>query len=299
MAQVTLRRTGEFLRTLFQILSEHPEGLPAGEAIAKVQSLVKLTEFEKGRDESGVVRFDKRLRFATVDAGKAGWLMKQKGQWTVTHQGQEALAEFPDPEAFYRRAKELYAEWRSRNPVETPEGQTESAGSEREPGKESEITFEQAQEQAWSQIEQYLRAMPPYEFQELVASLLRVMGYHVAWVSPPGKDGGLDIVAWGDPLGTRPPRIKVQVKRVGQNVSVEVLRSFMGLLGDDEVGLFVTTSGFTKDAQDEARSQAKRKVTLVDLERFFDLWVEHYDRLDEVARRRFPLQPIYFLAPGT
>lgn len=37
---------------------------------------------------------------------------------------------------------------------------------------------------------------------------------------------------------------------------------------------------------------------MIDLERFFDLWVEHYPKLDDAARRRFPLQPIYFLAPG-
>ena len=72
----------------------------------------------------------------------------------------------------------------------------------------------------------------------------------------------------------------------------------MALLGDDDVGLFVTTSGFTKDAQDEARTQQTRKVTLVNLEQFFDLWVEYYPKLDDAARRRFPLQPIYFLAPG-
>ena len=30
---------------------------------------------------------------------------------------------------------------------------------------------------------------------------------------PPGKDGGLDIIAHPDPLGTRSPRIKVEVKR--------------------------------------------------------------------------------------
>jgi restriction system protein len=163
----------------------------------------------------------------------------------------------------------------------------------------SEITFEQAEEQAWSEVEQYLRGINPYEFQELVASLLRAMGYHIAWVSPPGKDGGIDVLAWGDPLGTRPPRIKVQVRRVGQNVTVDGLRSFMALLGEDEVGIFVTTSGFTKAAEDEARTQQRRKITLVDLKRFFDLWVEHYDRLEEAARRRFPLQPIYFLAPRT
>jgi restriction system protein len=139
--------------------------------------------------------------------------------------------------------------------------------------------------------------MNPFDFQELVAALLRAMGYHVSWIAPPGKDGGIDIVAWSDPLGTRPPRIKVQVKRVGQNVSVDGLRSFMAILSDDDVGLFVTTAGFTKDAEEAARTQEKRKVTLVNLEKLFDLWVEYYARLDNDARRRLPLSPIYFLAP--
>ncbi len=296
MPEVTRRRNGELLRGLFQILLEYPEGLPARDALARLRAKVEPTEYEKGRFESGAPRFDQIVRFATVDASKAGWLLKQKGQWTVTDQGREALSQFPDPEEFHRAAAKLYRQWRSK--AGPPPGG--EPGPEADEGdKATAITFEQAQEQAWGEVEQYLRAMPPYDFQELVASLLRAMGYHVAWVSPPGKDGGVDILAWGDPLGTRPPRIKVQVKRVAQNVSVEGLRSFMALLGDDDVGLFVTTSGFTKDAQEAARTQENRKVTLVDLERFFDLWVEHYGRLEEQARRRFPLQPIYFLAPGT
>jgi restriction system protein len=71
----------------------------------------------------------------------------------------------------------------------------------------------------------------------------------------------------------------------------------MAVLGDDDVGLFVSAGGFTKDAHDEARTQEKRRVTLVDLERLVDLWIEHYSHLDEPARRRLPLQPIWFLAP--
>jgi len=81
------------------------------------------------------------------------------------------------------------------------------------------------------------------------------------------------------------------------SVSVEGLRSFMALLSDDDIGLFVSTGGFTKDAQELSRAKERRKVTLVDLERFFDLWVEHYGKLEDAARRKFPLQPIYFLAP--
>ncbi|WP_447987285.1 restriction endonuclease [Nitrospira sp. Nam74] len=97
-----------------------------------------------------------------------------------------------------------------------------------------------------------------------------------------------------------PPRIKVQVKRLTtQKVTVDGLRSLLALLGDDDIGLFVSVAGFTKDAEDLARTQEKRRVTLVDLERLFDLCVEHYSELDEAARRTLPLQPIYFLAPTT
>jgi restriction system protein len=72
----------------------------------------------------------------------------------------------------------------------------------------------------------------------------------------------------------------------------------MAVLGDEDVGLFVNTGGFTRDAQDEARTQEKRRISLLDLEKLFDLWVEHYEKLDDAARRRMPLKPIYFLAPA-
>ncbi len=119
----------------------------------------------------------------------------------------------------------------------------------------------------------------------------------MSWVSPPGKDGGIDILAQPDVLGTRPPRIKVQVKRQKDAVSVDGLRSFMALLGDSDVGLFVCTGGFTKDAATEARTQEKRRITLIGLDTLFDLWVEHYGKLTDQARRRLPLRPIQFLSP--
>ena len=77
-------------------------------------------------------------------------------------------------------------------------------------------------------------------------------------------------------------------------MTVDGLRSFLSLLGDEDVGLFVTTGGFTKDAWETARAEQNRKVTLLDLDRLFDLWVEHYAKLDDTARRRLPLKPIYF-----
>jgi restriction system protein len=295
MSEITRRRTGEFIRKLFDILIPHPDGMLAREVLAVLREKVQLSEYEQGSYESGGQRFEQIVRFATVDCVKAGWLLKQKGRWFVTDEGKKAHAALPDPEAFYRRAVKLYHEWKASQPGGEPG--TEEEIDDRSSGKAASITFEQAEERAWLEIGQYLREMKPYDFQDLVAALLRAMGYHVSWVAPPGKDGGIDIVAWSDPLGTRPPRIKVQVKRVAQNINVDGLRSFMAMLGDDDVGLFVTTTGFTKDAEDLARTQEKRKVTLVNLDKLFELWVENYGRLDDEARRRMPLRPIYFLAP--
>lgn len=292
MAEITIQRTGELLRKLFDILLAHPEGMKAQDALNALQSSVQLTSYEKGEFASGGgSRFEKIVRFATIDLVKAGWMVKEKGRWTVTEEGKIAYNQYKSPEQFYRTAQKLYWEWRKNQPER-------SAKVEEEVGeKTAAITFEEAEEQAWAEIEEYLQTMPPYEFQKLVASLLKAMGYHVTWVAPPGRDGGIDILAWNDPLGTKPPRIKVQVKREKNSINVSVLRSFMALLGDNDVGIFVSTGGFTKDAEDEARTQQSRQVTLINLERLFELWIEHIENLDEESRDLFPLKPIYFLAP--
>lgn len=303
MAEITRRRTGEFLRELFTILMASPQGMQAGAALHALAGRVALTPYETDAYPSGGRRFEKIVRFATVDCVKAGWLVKDKGIWSVTDAGRAAYAELPDPEAFYKRACKLYAEWKAAQPdAEVSAAAAVAASSEADDGdsnaKAASVTFDEAEEQAWAEISQYLRAMNPYDFQDLVADLLRAMGYYVTWVSPPGKDGGVDILAWPDALGTRLPRIKVQVKRQQQAVNVDGLRSFMALLGDDDVGLFVCTGGFTKDAETEARTQEKRRVTLIGLEKLFDLWDEHYEKLTDPARRRLPLRSIRFLAPG-
>jgi restriction system protein len=121
------------------------------------------------------------------------------------------------------------------------------------------------------------------------------MGYHISWIAPKGRDGGIDIMAASDPLGTKPPRIKVQVKRQSQSVDVDGLRSFMAVLGDGDVGIFVSVGGFTKNAAEEARLQEKRKITLLDNEQLFDLWVEYYEKLKDEDRRSTIEAGVFFI----
>lgn len=89
----------------------------------------------------------------------------------------------------------------------------------------------------------------------------------------------------------------MQVKRRQDKMSVEPIRSFIAVLGDADVGIFVNTGGFTKDAEAEARGQEKRRLMLIDLKRLYDLWVEHYHKLTQDAKNLMPLRPVYYLAP--
>jgi restriction system protein len=291
--QVTRQRVGKLMRTLFEVLLENPEGVQASTALAEVEKRVPPTDYENGSYPSGGRRYEKIVRFATVDLVKAGWMLKDKGIWSATDVGREAFAQLIDPTEFYKRAVQLYYEWKASQ----PDGELADEAKPEAIVPTASQTFEEAEERAWAEIWDYLQRIDPYELQRLVAGLLEAMGYHVSWIAPPGKDGGMDVLAWTDPLGTRPPRIKTQVKRRRDNISVDELRSFMALLGEDDVGLFVTTGGFTKDAHDEARTQEKRKITLIDRQRLVELWIEYMDRISEDTRQLLPLKPIYFLAP--
>ena len=88
------------------------------------------------------------------------------------------------------------------------------------------------------------------------------------------------------------------MKRQAEKVNVGGLRAFMALLGEQDVGIFVATGGFTNDAESEARTKETRKLTLVDLEHLVDLWVQHYEKVAESDKRLLPLKPVYYLAPS-
>jgi restriction system protein len=292
-AGVTWQRDGELLHALFEVLREHSEGLPASEAIKRVEARVTLTPHEAGFYDNGVRRFDKIIRFGTIASVKAGWLIKDSGRWILTEEGWKAHKQYPDSLGLIRRSIELYNIWKKGQPdqpsQDEPNVEQGAAGAA--------ITLETAEDWARTEIEKHLKSMEPYEFQRLVGGLLSAMGYHVAWIAPPGKDDGVDLIAYSDPLGTRPPRIKVQVKRYKDPVPVGDVSAFMGNLGSEEVGIFVSTGNFTKDAETKVRVDKQHRVTLVGLDALVQLWVRHYEKLDQTAKRRLPLRPIYFLAP--
>lgn len=293
MAKIGRERQGALLRAVLEVLSGEDAGLPAREVLARVEQRLTLTEHEAGfYPGTSTRRFEKIVRFSTISSVKAGWLDKSKGHWTITDTGRTALIQFPNPKELFLEAGRRYREWRKGQP-DVPEVEEDLDDS-----AQASIVLEEAEEQAWSEISQHLESINPYDFQDLVEALVEVMGYHVLWKAPVGPDGGMDLVAHGDPLGTSSPRIKVQVKRRADRIGAEELRAFLAVLASGDVGIFVATSGFTREAEREARAQETRHVTLIDLKRLFDLWVEHYDRIPEERKHLLRLSKVYFLTPA-
>lgn len=93
MAEITRKRQGEMIRTVFEILLGQPEGLPAREVLAKAEDRLGLTEFEASDypNRPGVRRWEKTVRFATIGPVKAGWLVKERGRWILTPGGPDGL----------------------------------------------------------------------------------------------------------------------------------------------------------------------------------------------------------------
>ena len=292
VAKIGVDRHGELLREVLLILSDEDGGLPAKEVLSRVEMRLVLTEHEAGTyDSTNRRRFDKIVRFSTISAVKAGWLNKSKGHWTVTDEGRAALTKFSKPGDLIREAGRLYRLWRKTQPS-APDQVDELEDDH----VETSSILEEAEEQAWEAISRYISEINPSDLESLVEALVEAMGYHVLWKATGGADGGIDLIAFNDPLGTTSPRIKVQVKRRADRINVDGLRAFLSVMGHDDVGIFVATGGFTSEAMRLAREQENRKVTLIDLQKLFDLWVEHYDSLPEERRRLLPLTTVHFLA---
>jgi restriction system protein len=128
--------------------------------------------------------------------------------------------------------------------------------------------------------------------QELVAGLLRAMGYKTK-VSPLGPDRGKDIVASPDGFGFESPRIVVEVKHRGGAMGAAAIRSFLGGRHPDDKGLYVSTGGFSKDAYYEAE-RASIPLTLMTLDDLVEALIANYECIDVEAQRLVPLKRVYW-----
>jgi restriction system protein len=280
----------------FRLLKEEGGSMVRKELFDRLKKNILFTEWEKEYDPATERhRWEKIFSFYTIPFVKAGYLIKKKGLWTFTPDGDEALKK--GVPQMIDAAVDIYNKWSKENNVESEP--VNATAIEQIGEKNLEQSLEEFESTARDGIRKFLKAKNPYEFQDAVAELLSAMGYHISFKAPRGKDGGIDIIAYNDPLGTRPPRIVVQVKHRPENsVSSDEIQKLVGTMRrDSDVGIFVTSGEFSNPAKSEARQSGKH-VELIDFNRFIELWIEYYDKMNDEQKGILPLQPIYFLRVG-
>ena len=128
-----------------------------------------------------------------------------------------------------------------------------------------------------------------YPMEPFVADLFCAMGYR-SHTTRAVRDEGIDVIAHRDELGIEPPILKIQVKAQEANIPADVVKAFYAMIHDRDVGIFITTGGFTQPAQDFARTKGNLK--LVDGVGFVELIQRHYDRLELKHRQQIPLRRV-------
>lgn len=288
------KRAAVFLKAAFQALDEAGGSLPLREVRSAVEQRVELSADDRAiYPKTGYIRWQSVLHFYSIDCVKAGFLKKSNGRWFLTPEGR-AVRDKPADEIL-ALAMAGYRVWKAKQLVST---EANGHDADAPVAAERSFAFETAQAQARQEIQDFIEAMSPYEFQDLVAALLRGMGYFTPFVAPPGPDGGTDVIAYQDPLGTKKPHIRVQVKhRKSAKASREDIAALRGIIRQDrEIGLFVASGGFTPPAVNEARAGTVH-IELIDLERLFELWEDVYDKLSEEDRALLRLRRVSFLSP--
>ena len=164
-------------------------------------------------------------------------------------------------------------------------------GSREEADLDSPFLLEDYTSRAEEAISDRIARLSWEELQELVAGILRAMGYRTR-VSDPGPDRGVDVFASPDGLGLQEPRIFVEVKHRSGSVSASQVRSFLGGRSVGDRCLYVSTGGYSREARYEAE-RSTIPLNLIAMPELRQLLFTHYEELDSETRALVPLKRIY------
>lgn len=158
--------------------------------------------------------------------------------------------------------------------------------------EQAEDPYATIEDQALERIKDKIASLGWEDMQEIVAALLRALGYRTI-VSPAGPDRGKDIIASPDGFGFESPRIVVEVKHRKGQMGAPEIRAFLGGRHPEDRGLYVSTGGFSREAHFEAE-RASTVTHLMTLDGLARALIQNYDKMDERGRTLLPLTRLYW-----
>lgn len=262
--------------------------LPARELSERVADDVGLTPEQRAEViDSGQPRFRNRIGWAASSLARAGAVSRpRRGVYVITDLGRKLLADHPDRlgEADLR----LIPAYRDHTPNSKPGPSVNRNATTAEPAgldtlldpvEQIDAGIGRLRADVVVELLDRLRTARPEFLEQSVLDVLVAMGYggveqRARRIGGSG-DGGVDGVIDQDALGLA--RIYVQAKRYGPDnvVGRPALQGFVGALHGHQAnqGIFITTSSFTREAVEYART-VSASVVLIDGRRLANLMID-------------------------
>lgn len=250
---------------------------------AALENAFQMSEEEKQQRVSngGPRVYVNRIAWALMHLKLAGLLESpRRACYRISPRGLEALKTFPERIT----CKELmrypeYEAWRRGSKVETQEPVNDECMVESTPEEQIELGVARVAEKVSKELLETIKSCSPGFFEKLVIDLLLAMGYggsrqEAGQLTGRSGDEGIDGIISEDKLGL--DLIYVQAKKWEGNVSRPEIQKFAGALQGKRArkGIFITTSAFTREAEEFAKA-IESKIVLISGLRLAELMIEH------------------------
>jgi restriction system protein len=274
-----------FFNAILCQLGARPDGVRRRELYELVADAMALSPMQRAERLPSLTHLRYRHRIGwSMNLLKNSGLIDSPapGFWRLTAPGTELVATYPNgfsEEMTRSIARKARAVVRVGGQEQNSDAEVETEPSSQQPPEEriDSAVDEVRSAVATELLERIMQASPAF-FEALVLDLLHALGYgttsdDLQHVGSPG-DGGIDGVISLDKLGFE--KVFVQAKRWQGSVGRPDIQGFFGALAGRRAkkGVFITTSTFTKDAQEFA-AQVSDSIVIIDGSRLTELMIDH------------------------
>ena len=259
---------------------------PTSDIIEKTTRVLNLSEEEKNEllPNSKQTKIYNRITWAIFYLSKASLINREKrGNYSITKLGWSFLSQKPESidKQFLYENYPSFREWMDGSKVRKRDSLLELVSYEKlDPYERLEENYISLKDSILSDLLDRVKEIDSRSFEQLILNLLQRVGYggsDGAGIKHIGKSGdeGIDGEIKQDRLGL--DRVYMQAKRYKEStVGRPEIQKFVGTLSSkkSKKGLFITTSMFSKEAQ-EYIERIDFRLVLIDGQKLVELLYEH------------------------
>ena len=270
----------QFIEPVLRVLQQYPEGLRASEVHEAAAAYLNLTTEQRSELlSSGQVVYKNRCGWAHDRLKREGLSASpRRGLWQLTSEGINYIKQHSSPisESEIQRIASSNLDTPLSSQANHPTLADKIVNAHTSPDDQLELALQALRQATASELLEILLNVSPSRFEVIVLDVLHGLGYGISRqdlqrVGGSG-DAGIDGIISLDKLGLE--KVYVQAKRWQNTVGRPEIQAFYGALAGQKAkrGIFITTSSFTSQAIDFAKSV--EGIALINGERLVSLMID-------------------------